>query len=131
MSARQAAFDSRARLRTPREFRRVFAEGERVVAAGMVVIAAPGGHDTARLGLAIAKRRVRRAVDRNRIKRVLRESFRHVRAALPSADVVVLARERAGAMSNAQLFAALAPVWSRMAEDDTLAAGARRADTIG
>ena len=44
---------------------------------------------TARLGLVIGKRAVRRAVDRNRAKRVLRETFRTRRLELPWVDIVV------------------------------------------
>ena len=44
---------------------------------------------TARLGLVIGKRAVRRAVDRNRVKRVLRETFRIRRLELPCVDIVV------------------------------------------
>ena len=44
---------------------------------------------SARLGLIVPKRVFRRAVDRNRVKRTLREEFRLRRAALPAMDVVV------------------------------------------
>lgn len=44
---------------------------------------------SARLGLVVGKRAVRRAHERNRIRRVLRESFRCRRAQLPAMDLVV------------------------------------------
>jgi ribonuclease P protein component len=43
----------------------------------------------ARLGLIVGKRQLKRAVDRNDVKRALRESFRVARGSLPSFDVVV------------------------------------------
>jgi ribonuclease P protein component len=43
----------------------------------------------ARLGMAVPKRAVKLATDRSRIKRLIRESFRHHRGALPAVDVVV------------------------------------------
>ena len=46
------------------------------------------GH--ARLGLAISKRVSKRAVERNRIKRLLRESFRRIRHQLPAIDMIAL-----------------------------------------
>ena len=46
-----------------------------------------------RLGLAIAKRLMPRAVDRNRTKRLVREAFRLKQSALPARDYVVFARQ--------------------------------------
>jgi len=46
--------------------------------------------DGARLGLVVPKRILKRAVDRNRAKRQIRESFRLARPELPAWDIVVL-----------------------------------------
>lgn len=46
---------------------------------------------SARLGLAVSKKQVKRAVDRNRIKRLIREVFRHRRDSLKGYDLVVMA----------------------------------------
>ena len=43
----------------------------------------------ARLGLIVGKRAMRRAHDRNRLKRAAREAFRQRRARLPALDVVL------------------------------------------
>jgi ribonuclease P protein component len=48
-----------------------------------------GGTDGARLGLVIAKRHLRRAVDRNLVKRLVREAFRTRHSELPSRDLIV------------------------------------------
>jgi ribonuclease P protein component len=45
--------------------------------------------DSARLGLVIAKRHLRRSVDRNLVKRLVREVFRTQRSELPSCDLIV------------------------------------------
>ena len=47
------------------------------------------GH--ARLGMVIGKKAVAKSVDRSRLKRCIREAFRH--AVLPAVDIVVLARQ--------------------------------------
>lgn len=49
----------------------------------------------ARLGLVVAKKHLKRAVDRNRFKRLVRESFRSHQEQLAGLDVVVLARNGA------------------------------------
>ena len=46
-----------------------------------------------RLGIIVAKKNIARATQRNRIKRIVRESFRSRRVALGAADLVVLARK--------------------------------------
>jgi ribonuclease P protein component len=71
------------------------------------------GH--ARLGLAISKRVSKRAVERNRIKRLLRESFRRVRAELPSVDLVVMAREQAAGLPGTELLAEIDALWRKLA----------------
>jgi len=67
--------------------------------------------DEARLGLAIAKKHCRLATDRNRIKRVIRESFRRHKAALAGLDIVVLNRPAAAQTDNEQLFKCLEKHW--------------------
>ncbi|MCK6412202.1 MAG: ribonuclease P protein component [Azonexus sp.] len=49
----------------------------------------PAGFDSARLGLVVGKKLLKRAVDRNRVKRIVREQFRLRRADLPAYDLVV------------------------------------------
>ena len=70
------------------------------------------GH--ARLGLAISKRVSKRAVERNRIKRLLRESFRRVRHQLPPIDVMVMAREHAAGLPGPQLLAEIDSLWKKL-----------------
>jgi ribonuclease P protein component len=48
----------------------------------------------ARLGLIVGKRQLKRAVDRNRVKRALRETFRVRRTILPAYDIVVQLADR-------------------------------------
>ncbi|MBM4143341.1 MAG: ribonuclease P protein component [Lentisphaerae bacterium] len=69
-------------------------EGRRLAGRYAVIWSAPGGAPGgARLGVVAAKRVFRRAVDRNRAKRLLREAFRLNRNALRrDVDVVLLAR---------------------------------------
>ncbi|GLQ97962.1 ribonuclease P protein component [Dyella mobilis] len=70
------------------------------------------GH--ARLGLAISKRVSKRAVERNRIKRLLRESFRRIRHELPPLDLVFMAREQAAGLPGPELLAELDLLWRKL-----------------
>jgi len=69
--------------------------------------------DLARLGLAISKKNCRQATGRNRIKRVVRESFRQHQAGLAGLDVVVINQPAARSAGNQQLFDSMAGHWRR------------------
>lgn len=69
-----------------------------------------------RLGLAIAARTVGNAVARNRVRRVIRESFRLAQHSLPNADIVVGARNAARAATNDALRNSLAGLWVKLAK---------------
>ena len=75
---------------------------------------APNALGYARLGLAISKHVSKRAVDRNRLKRLLRESFRRVRNRLPAVDLVVMAREPAAAMEGSRLLPQIDELWEKL-----------------
>lgn len=69
---------------------------------------------TARLGLAVSRRVSVRAVERNRIKRLVRESFRHHRQQLPAVDILVIAQPAAAGEDGAALRGELDGLWGRM-----------------
>lgn len=78
-----------ARLVSKAEFDRVFADNQRAKTDYLMVMARPNQVGHPRLGMVIAKRLLARAVDRNRVKRCVRESFRQVLPELPACDFVV------------------------------------------
>mgnify|MGYP003471056350 FL=1 len=78
------------------------------------MIARPNGLGHARLGLAVGVRAAGNAVNRNRVKRVVREAFRHIRQELPAVDLVVNARPAAGKASNADMTASVVALWNRI-----------------
>lgn len=82
----------------------------------MLILARPNELDYPRLGLVIAKKHVRRANQRNRIKRVTRESFR---LQLPAdsgfgVDVIVLARGGLDRLDNPALHELLNQLWRQL-----------------
>jgi ribonuclease P protein component len=68
-----------------------------------------------RVGLVVSKKVSKRAVDRNRLRRVVRESFRAHQHEIQHHDFVVLARSAAKLADNAQLRASLEKHWRNAA----------------
>jgi ribonuclease P protein component len=69
---------------------------------------------SARLGMAVSRRVATRAVERNRIKRLVRESFRRRRAQLPCVDILIIAQREAAYQPACVLRDELAQLWPRV-----------------
>ncbi len=107
-------FRKDSRLLKPGLFRRVFERPVKVHGPGFTLLARDNGLDRARLGIAVGKKAVKRAVDRNRIRRVVRESFRHHKKRLSSLDIVFLARKGIQTDPKAALGNQLDLAWKRL-----------------
>lgn len=79
-----------------------------------MILACANNKKHPRLGLAIAKKHVKLAVERNRIKRVIRESFRSHQNLMDAIDIIVLARDGLGKKNNQQLNESLHRHWSQL-----------------
>lgn len=101
------------RLLTPREFTDVFAQGFRLHTADWTLVVLPTDRGYPRLGLAVAKKAIRRAVGRNRVKRLVRESFRQYDQ-LPSVDIVFVAKAAVGNLSNHKIREQLQSCWHKL-----------------
>lgn len=102
------------RLTCASDFRQVFEQGKRLHQQSFNARAALNSVGHARLGMAIAKKTLRRAHERNRIRRLIRESFRHQLPHLPSVDLVIMCRAEVLTLSNEQLFQQLDGLWLRL-----------------
>lgn len=102
------------RLRQAAEFKQLYAQGRRLAADGFTAVIRPNTHGAARLGLSVAARILRRAVQRNRIRRIIRESFRHHQERLPALDIVVGLRSSPRDVDNAQLRRSLEKLWQKI-----------------
>jgi ribonuclease P protein component len=103
MDARsQQGFPSSCRLRTSREYSRIWRQGRRCHTAHLIVIAASGSTGC-RLGITVS-RKVGNAVCRNRLKRWLREYFRRHRAEFGAAtDLSVVVKPGAALLDHADI----------------------------
>lgn len=120
------AFNKSSRLTRGAEFSHVFARPQVVQDRCFRILARSSGRDGARLGLAVSKKICKSAVGRNRLKRVIRESFRHHAAdrhGIGALDIVVLPRHPAATICNRELYASLTRLWRRLMESGPRSAG--------
>lgn len=109
------AFPRELRLLSTKDFDFVFKDPVRASAKGILVLAVPNeGHRHPRLGLIVPKKALKRAVWRNRIKRVIRESFRLNQHTLPDVDIVVLAKPAIREYTNQELCRTLLKLWDQI-----------------
>ena len=106
-------FRPKHRLLRRNDFAKVFSGGIRLNTQVVTIVVRPNGADHPRLGLAVPRRVARRAVARNRLKRRIRESFRHHAERLVGLDVVVLVRPGAEKMDSKRFGGQLARQWER------------------
>ena len=105
-------FARQHRLSHATEFKQVFAHPcARRGDSAMLVLGRKNHLDYARLGLAVAKKQLKKAVSRNRVKRLVRESFRRHLELLKGYDVVVVARSGAEMVKNQEMLAAIENHW--------------------
>jgi len=140
-SPRRSKFPAKARLLKPADFKRVFKRSSVSADRFFKVLARRNESNCSRLGMAVSRQVDRHAVGRNRIKRVIRESFRlSFEPAMPQSgvleapekselenkggfsgaanylgmDLVVLPRREAATICNRELFQSLNAHWSRL-----------------
>ena len=108
-------FPKHKRLLKARDFQRVFDRSSAKASSRvMLLIAAPNGLNQPRIGFIIAKKQVRLAVQRNRIKRVIRETFRTFDSGDFSYDVILLARKGVDQQSSRKIRIEFENLWQKL-----------------
>jgi len=109
------AFTKQQRLLKAKQFQFVFDQAPiRASHPSLLILAKPNEQAFCRLGLVIGKKHIKTAVGRNRIKRLIRESFRTRQ--LPALDVIVLARGGADTLDNDEVRKILNGLWKRISK---------------
>lgn len=115
----QFDFSRQRRLLNAGDYREVFDKAEfKVSDQYILILARTSLHEQSRLGLVIAKKGIRLAVHRNRIKRVARDSFRILctqnnEFPIPL-DIVILSRKGLGELDNNTVHRLISKQWSRL-----------------
>ena len=95
------------RLRRAADFQNVFDGSARAGDSLFAILGRRNGLGTPRLGLAISVKTAGNAVNRNRIKRAVRETFRIIQNDLSGVDMVVMARRGITTRTGAEMRASL------------------------
>jgi len=110
-------FPKALRLLQRQSFSRVFKDSNfRSSDNVFSILAAQSVNAYPRLGLAIAKKKVKKSVARQRLKRLVRESFRRHQHAIEGWDIVVMAQVGADKADNPQVFTSLEKHWERLSK---------------
>ena len=109
----ELGFPKDSRLQTSADYKAVFQNaGYKVSCRYFLMLAKNNNMARGRLGMVIAKKNVAKAVHRNRIKRLIRYSFRHAAQQLSGLDIIVLARRDADSLSNTKVMHKLNSLWA-------------------
>lgn len=107
-------FAKETRLRSRENFQQVYKKAKRFRYDGLTALVCKNELTYSRIGISIPKRQIRRAVDRNRIKRVIRENFRNRQKESSNIDVVFLIHASLLGLSNTEINACLEWLWSKV-----------------
>ncbi|WP_448550149.1 ribonuclease P protein component [Thalassotalea fusca] len=107
-------FTRESRILTPSQFQNVFNKPVRFGSKHFTILVTPNTNQNNRLGLAIAKKRVKLAVQRNRIKRLVRERFRLNQHQLPDIDMVVMVKSGIDQLENQDICLQIDKIWQKI-----------------
>jgi len=116
VSTKTGKFVKLNRIVKPEDYRQVFKSSCRSVDDTFLVIAKKNDLKCARLGLAISKKNISKAVSRNNIKRAIRESFRHHKNILKGIDVVVVVHRKQTTINNKTVNESLGAHWKNISQ---------------
>jgi ribonuclease P protein component len=110
-------FKTENRLQKSSQFKYVANKGKRLKNPFFIVVYKnKQPNEAPRLGITVSKKCSKKAVERNRLKRIVRESFRTNRESFSYLDVVVIGRRQAVEADNTILFKELGRLWRKLEE---------------
>lgn len=105
-------FGKTRRLLKKSDYDHVFEQAKKIVTSEFIILYRENSLGYSRLGLALSKKMIPKAHDRNRIKRLLREGFRTTQ--LPAIDVIFLAKHGVAKVENKTIIAKLGTIWNKL-----------------
>ena len=108
------SFTKKDRLLNPKDYSFVFEKPHRVGNGNLTILFRDNKKEHSRLGLIIAKKNVKKAVERNRVKRLIRESFRYHKTKLQGLDIIVIAKRGINSFKNNEILQNLDVQWNKI-----------------
>ncbi|WP_395479924.1 ribonuclease P protein component [Candidatus Curculioniphilus buchneri] len=106
-------YPRKLRLLTSNRFNFVFQQPKRCSTPYITIFSRLNMLGHPRIGLTVAKKYVKQANERNRIKRLMRESFRLHQYVLPTMDFVILSKQGIADLDNIAIMQELEKLWHR------------------
>ena len=103
------------RLLSKKDFKSVFAKPHKVSLKFFIALYHPNQRSYPRLGIILAKQHLKRAVDRNLVRRLLKESFRVHKEMLKGLDIIVLLRSECTPLDKKALRVDVDNLWQKLA----------------
>lgn len=105
-------FTREYRLLTPESFDNVFNKPIKVSSPFLTILAKKNSLGYPRVGFIVSKKNLKRAVWRNRFKRIVRENFRKNKHILDDLDLVIIAKFKVSELSNEELTILVSKLWN-------------------
>ncbi|VFP85677.1 ribonuclease P protein component [Candidatus Erwinia haradaeae] len=106
-------FTKKLRLLNSAHFNFVFQRPQRVSITYITILGRFNTLGHPRIGCSLSKKNLKHSHERNRVKRLIRESFRHNQHKLPGMDFVVIVRRGIMSLDNYALAIVLEKLWHR------------------
>ena len=113
-------FPRHVRLLSSHAYQQVFSAPVVFHGASFRVLVRAVDNPTSRLGVIVAKKQIKKAHARNRIRRLVRESFRLQQHKLPAVDIIVMVKALAAHQDNNKVFEELALLWKKLQTSNRL-----------
>ncbi len=107
-------FSRQVRLRTQYEYKNVFERPHKLTVDYLTAFCRQNPLQHPRLGVSVPKRSFKQATDRNTVKRVIRDSFRHKQQQLCSLDIVIVVRIPSSTFSKRELRECIERLWLKV-----------------
>ncbi len=114
MNIKSTGFSRQQRIRKKNDFQTLFNQPYRTGSENFLALWKKGKFSFARIGIITAKKIAKKAVDRNKIRRVIRESFRLAKNQLNNIDLIIIARHECGKLDQIALRKETDHLWKKL-----------------